>query len=261
MSTVRVAACQVEVDHDAPFAERVERVAELVGGQRDCDLVVLPELWASGAFRFDRFEAEAQEADGSLVTAMGDAARAAGAWLHAGSFVERAEDGRLFNTSLLFDDAGRLQATYRKVHLFGFRDGESTVLDGGGDVVTCPTPFGVVGLSTCYDLRFPELYRRLVDAGAVLALVPAAWPERRIAHWQVLTRARAIEDQLLVVAVNTVGLQGKVRLGGLTVVVDAWGDVLAEAGPSEAEVLHVDLDPVEVDAVRERFPVLGDRRL
>jgi predicted amidohydrolase len=260
-STVRVAAWQVEVDHAAPFAERVERVADLVAAERGrSDLVVLPELWASGGFLFDRWEDEAQPLDGPYVAALSSAARASGAWLHGGSFVERAEDGRLFNTSVLLDETGEVRATYRKLHLFGFRDGESALLSAGDEVVTCVTPFGTLGLTTCFDLRFPELYRELVDRGVTMAVVPAAWPERRIAHWQVLARARAIEDQLVVVAVNTVGQQGRVQLGGASSVIDAWGEALAEASPDRSEVLRVEVDLAAVLRIREEFPVLAARR-
>jgi predicted amidohydrolase len=258
---VRLALCQLEIDVDAPFAERVRHATDVVRAQDGCDLVVLPELWAHGAFLFQRFADEAQAIDGPLVAALCAAARDAGVWLHGGSFAERADDGRLFNTTVLIDDSGVVRATYRKVHLFGFRGGESTVLSAGEDVVTCETPFGVIGLSTCYDLRFPELFRALVDRGAVLCLVPAAWPERRAAHWQVLTRARAIEDQLVVAACNAVGLQGEVRLAGLSLVVDAWGDLLAESPPDGEDVLHVDVDLAEVARTRASFPVLDDRRL
>ncbi|HYJ75438.1 MAG TPA: nitrilase-related carbon-nitrogen hydrolase, partial [Kineosporiaceae bacterium] len=117
-----------------------------------------------------------------------------------------------------------------------------------------------VGLATCYDLRFPELYRRLVDAGARLVLVPAAWPVARVEAWTLLGRARAIEDQIVVVQCNTGGTHAGVRMGGRSQVVDATGAVLAEAGDGE-EVLVVDVDPDAVGAWREAFPVLADRRL
>ena len=261
MTAVRISACQVEVDHALPMAERVAHVTDVVRAQSDSDLVVLPELWPNGGFLFDDFAAEAQLLDGPTVAALSSAARDTGVWLHGGSFVERADDGRLFNTSTLFDPTGELRTTYRKVHLFGFRGGETSVLSAGDDVVTCETPFGTVGLTTCYDVRFPELYRLLVDRGVTLCLVPAAWPERRIGHWQLLARARALESQFVVVAVNTVGMQGKARLGGLSMVIDAWGDVLAEAGPDDEEVLHVDIDTDDVARIRADFPVLNDRRL
>ena len=261
MTSVHLAVCQLHIDLDAPFAERVAHAERVVRAQSGADLAVLPELWANGGFLHERFAAEAQPIDGPLVTTLRSAARETGIWLHGGSFVERAGDGRLFNTSVLIDPDGDLRAAYRKLHLFGFRGGETTVLSGGTDVVSCETPFGVVGLATCYDLRFPELFRALLDQGAVMCLVPAAWPERRIAHWELLVRARAIEDQLVVVACNTVGQQGDVGLGGRSMVVDPWGDVLAQAGPGGEEVLLVDVDLAEVARTRERFPVLPDRRL
>jgi predicted amidohydrolase len=258
---VRVALCQVRTELSAPLDDRVRLVADLVRDQAACDLVVLPELWPSGAFDLDEMQRCAQPMDGSVVTAMRQAARDAGVWLHAGSFVERAADDRLFNTSVLVDDAGAVRATYRKLHLFGFRGGEAGVLSGGDDVVVCETPFGVLGLATCYDLRFPELFRALVDAGATCVLLPSAWPQRRVAHWTVLTRARAIEDQVVVVAPNAAGTQASVPMAGRSVVVDAWGDLLAETGADDAEVLHVDVDLDAVTQVRESFPVLRDRRL
>ena len=258
---MRVALCQVETDVARPLPARVDAVADLVRDQAACDLVTLPELWSSTAFDVAEMQRCAQPFDGDLVATMRQAARDAGVWLHAGSFVERADDGRLFNTAFVVDDAGEVRARYRKLHLFGFRGGEASVFAGGEDVVTCETPFGVLGLATCYDLRFPELFRALVDAGATCCVLPAAWPERRVAHWQVLTRARAVEDQLVVVAPNAAGVQGSVRMAGLSTVVDPWGDELAEAGPDAAEVLHVDVDLDEVAGVRESFPVLRDRRL
>ncbi|WP_308400754.1 nitrilase-related carbon-nitrogen hydrolase [Streptomyces sp. AS02] len=97
-------------------------------------------------------------------------------WLHAGSIVERDADGTLYNTALLFDRAGDLRGSYRKIHRYGFDTGGATLMGSGDDIVTVPTDFGVIGLATCYDLRFPELFRGLLDAGAELIVVPAAWP-------------------------------------------------------------------------------------
>ncbi|HRC42273.1 MAG TPA: nitrilase-related carbon-nitrogen hydrolase, partial [Tetrasphaera sp.] len=116
------------------------------------------------------------------------------------------------------------------------------------------------GLSTCYDLRFPELYRRQLDAGAQVFLVPAAWPMARVEHWRVLGRARAIENQCVLIACNTAGTHGGYRMGGASQVVSARGEVLAEAGPDE-EVLSVDVDLEAIAAWRADFPVLADRRL
>ena len=115
-------------------------------------------------------------------------------------------------------------------------------------------------LGACYDLRFPELFRRLLDAGSAVFVVPAAWPARRIGHWSVLGRARAIENQCALIACNTAGTHTGIEMGGRSQVVSATGDVLAEAGDGE-EILVVDLDLAATGAWRESFPVLADRRL
>jgi predicted amidohydrolase len=116
------------------------------------------------------------------------------------------------------------------------------------------------GLSTCYDLRFPELYRRQLDAGATVFVVPAAWPKARVRHWTLLAHARAVEDQCVVIACNTAGTHAGTQMGGHSQVVDAKGEALAMAGEGE-QVLSVDIDLAQVAAWREQFPVLRDRRL
>jgi predicted amidohydrolase len=255
---MRVHGIQLETSSSEAPDHRRARATALVAGQRGADLVVLPELWLPGGFAFTTFSDLAEPLDGPTVSALAAAARTVGAWVHGGSVVERADDGRLFNTSVLIAPDGSLAATYRKVHLFGFSGGETSVLSPGSEVVTALVDGTVVGLSTCYDLRFPELYRALVDRGAELFLVPAAWPTPRVAHWSLLARARAVEDQAFVVAVNGCGDQDGLTMGGRSVVVDPRGEVLAEAADDE-QVLVVTLDLTEVRTWRERFPVLADR--
>ncbi len=257
---MRVHAIQLETSLSEEPAARIERAAALVRSQSGADLVVLPELWVQGGFAFGSFAATAEPLDGPTVAALAGAARDLGAWVHGGSVVERAEDGRLYNTSVLLRPDGSLAAAYRKIHLFGFAGGETTVLTPGTEVVTTDVEGTPVALATCYDLRFPELFRAFVDRGAELFLLPAAWPVPRIAHWSLLARARAVEDQAFVVALNGCGDQGGVRLGGRSVLVDPWGAVLAEAGNDE-QVLVADLDLAHVAKTRGDFPVLADRRL
>ena len=163
------------------------------------------------------------------------------------------------NTAIVISPTGELVGKYAKRHLFGFTGGETTVLAAGNDLVTVDLPWGRAGLSICYDVRFPEMYRALLDLGSKIFLIPSAWPGRRIAHWSLLTRARAVENQCFVIACNGVGIQGDTVLGGRSVVVDPWGAVLAEGGDDE-EVLTCDLDIETVDKTREVFPVLRDRR-
>ncbi|MGP3924496.1 carbon-nitrogen family hydrolase [Streptomyces sp. 8N616] len=258
---MRASLLQIDVNPHESVGSRRERVAGLVREQAGADLVVLPELWPVGAFAYEDFDAYAEPAeDGPTARAMGAAAAAARVWLHAGSVVERAGDGTLYNTSLVFGPDGALRRTYRKIHRFGFDKGEAVMMGGGDEIATVELPDAVAGLATCYDLRFPEMFRQLTDAGATLLVVPAGWPARRRAHWTLLARARAVENQAYVLACCSAGTHGGVEQAGHSQVVDPWGEVLAEAGEAE-QVLSVELDPAKVAETREQFPVLRDRVL
>jgi len=272
---MRVAVIQLGYGDDEPIEQRRRRVADLVRAQAGHDLVVLPELWGPGGFAYRDWADRAEQVNGPSATAMSAAAREAGVVLHAGSILEAAAEGAdlgaqgrgRWNTSLVFGPDGSLLATYRKVHRFGFGSGEPVLLEAGTDIVTVDVPQPAtggtavrLGLATCYDLRFPEMFRRLLDAGAAVVVVPAAWPAARVGHWTLLGRARAIENQTPLVACNTAGTHSRHTMGGASQVVDATGRVLAEAGPDE-QVLSVDLDLEAVAALRESFPVLTDRRL
>ncbi|MFF0201136.1 carbon-nitrogen family hydrolase [Streptomyces sp. NPDC005017] len=265
---MRASLLQIAVDEGESVAARRERVAALVREQAGADLVVLPELWTTGAFAYEEFGSGAEPLHGPTYEAMAKAASDAGVWLHAGSVPERgtsgpgsAEDeGPLYNTSLVFAPDGGLAAVYRKIHRFGFDKGEAVLMSAGGELVTVRLPETTLGVATCYDLRFPELFRGLVDAGAETLVVPAGWPERRRAHWTLLAQARAVENQAFVLACGTAGTHAGVPQAGHSIVVDPWGEVLAQAGPDE-EILTVDLDMTRVAATREQFPALKDRVL
>ncbi|MFJ9637010.1 carbon-nitrogen family hydrolase [Streptomyces sp. NPDC101178] len=257
---MRASLIQIAVDPDESVEARRERAASLVVGQRGSDLVVLPELWPVGAFAYTVFEQEAEPLRGPTHEVMAKAAAEAGVWLHAGSFVERAADGTLYNTALVFSPDGERAAVYRKIHRFGFDKGEAVMMGAGEELVTVALPQTTLGLATCYDLRFPEQFRGLVDAGAETLVVSAGWPERRRAHWTLLAQARAVENQAYVLALGTSGTHADVPQAGHSIVVDPWGEVLAEAGADE-EILTVEFDPSKVGATREQFPALKDRRL
>ncbi|MFI9580704.1 carbon-nitrogen family hydrolase [Streptomyces sp. NPDC052236] len=263
---MRASLIQIAVDPDESVDSRRQRAAALVRAQRGADLVVLPELWPVGAFAYESFAEEAESPTGRTYEVMAKAASDAGVWLHAGSIVERDADSTLYNTSLVLSPTGDLVATYRKIHRFGFDKGEAVMMGAGDRLVTVPLPGTgespglTLGLATCYDLRFPELFRGLVDAGAQLFVISAGWPARRGEHWTLLARARAVENQAYVLACGTSGTHAGVEQAGHSIVVDPWGEVIAEAGPDE-EVLSVELDPAKVPAVREQFPVLKDRLL
>jgi predicted amidohydrolase len=257
---VRASLIQIAVDEGESVVSRRGRVASVVREQTGSDLVVLPELWTTGAFAFEEFGREAEPLRGPTYEAMAKAASDAGVWLHAGSIPERGPDGGLYNTSLFFSPAGELAGSYRKIHRFGFDKGEAVLMGRGEELVTVDLPGTTVGLATCYDLRFPELFRGLVDAGAETLVLPAGWPERRRAHWTLLAQARAVENQAFVLACGTAGTHAGVPQAGHSIVVDPWGEVLAEAGAGE-EVLTVEFDPGKVAVTREQFPALKDRVL
>jgi predicted amidohydrolase len=257
---LRIALLQLRIDDSEPASDRIARVLALVKEQAGADLVVLPELWIPGAFGYHGYEASATALPGAVITALGALARNIGAHILAGTVIERDRDD-LHNTAVLISPEGDVVHTYRKVHLFGFDHGEAEMLTPGGDVSTYALPgLTTLGMTTCYDLRFPELYRLLLDADAQLVVVPAGWPAARLDHWLLLLRARALEDQLFVVGCNQVGTQEGVELAGHSVVVDPWGRIVAEAGTDE-EVLSVDIDLALVPKIRAEFPVLLDRRL
>ena len=261
----RVAVVQLRVDAAESVSDRRDRVEGLVadlGGR--ADLVVLPELWESGAFATEASLQAARSLE-KVLPAWGSLARRSGVALHAGSFPESdAGPGgspRPRNTSVVVGSDGHLQATYRKIHLFGFDRGEATDFHHGTEPVVWRSPWGPLGLATCYDLRFPELFRALTERGALGFLLPSGWPSARISHWQVLARARAIENQAFVIASNCVGTHNGVTMGGRSLVVDPHGDVLAEGGPDTEETLMVDVDLGIATAWRAEFPALKDRRL
>lgn len=265
---MRASLLQIDVNEGESVESRRSRVASLVREQAGADLVVLPELWTTGAFAYEGFAAEAEPLEGPTYEVMAKAASDAGVWLHAGSIPERAPadsgsatgDGPLYNTSLVFSPSGELAAAYRKIHRFGFDKGEAVLMAAGEDLVTVRLPGTTLGVATCYDLRFPELFRGLVDAGAEILVVPAGWPERRRAHWTLLAQARAVENQAFVLACGTAGTHAGVPQAGHSIVVDPWGEVLAQAGAGE-QVLTVEFDPGKVALTRDQFPALKDRML
>lgn len=256
-SSVRVALVQVDCSSAEGYEQRIERVlAETNRACASADLVVLPELWDSGAFDLTCARDHAQPFDCSLVSRLSDLARAHGVWLHGGSFTELTDSDQCFNTSVLFAPDGTVAATYRKIHVFGY-GGEADLMSAGSQLVVVQTPLGPTGLATCYDLRFPEQFRALTRLGAQAFLITSGWPTKRIEAWDVLVRSRAIEDQAWVLACNQVGLQNDVRLGGHSAVIDPLGDVVAVAGVDEM-TLHASVDPSVVTQWREEFPALRD---
>jgi deaminated glutathione amidase len=205
---------------------------------------------------------------GPILGAMQELARATGTWLLLGGFPERGAGNKIRNSAVLLDPSGAVVSVYRKMHLFdvdvpgGRRFRESEAIEPGGTPVVAETPWGGLGLSICYDLRFPELYRALTAGGARMVAVPSAFTvETGKDHWHVLLRARAIENQVFLLAPAQVGVHGPNRSSyGHALVVDPWGVVLAECGDHEGVALaRLDFD--YQDRVRAALPVLTHRRV
>lgn len=257
---MRIALTQIASPDGESAAHRLERVRNTLADiARDVDLIVLPELWKVGFNHFDDYSAVAESMHGPTIQTLAHVAAERNCFLHAGSIVRR-NNSALFNTSVLLGRDGQVIHHFDKVHIFGYQSRETELLTPGNQVYASPTPFGKIAATTCYDLRFPGLWTQLVSAEAQLVIVPAAWPAARLAHWQLLTAARAVDNQVFVVACNAVGTHGGVQLGGHSRIIDPWGRVVGEADNAEG-VTIVDIDPELVDRTREEFPVLADRRV
>lgn len=256
---MRVSLLQMPADAAAASPDPVHLVRGWVTAAAGSDLIVLPEMWHPGYFAFDQYARAAGDTP-ELLAALSETAAEAGACLHAGSLVE-ADDGRLYNTSVLFGPDGTELARYRKMHLFGFDSQEQRLLSPGEEVVVADTPLGRLGMAVCYDLRFPELFRRMCERGAVGFVVASAWPHPRVEAWSTLLRARAIENQAFVFACNGVGATGYgATLCGRSAVIDPWGITVASLG-DDPGIASVPVQLQEARTARGRFPALADRQL
>ena len=252
-------------------AANAEALVEAVGAASEggAEMLFTPEM--SGLLDRDAARAASKlraEQDDEVLAACRDAAKANGLWVHIGSLAVRTEDGKLANRALLIDPDGSVRARYDKIHLFdvdlptGESWRESAVYrPGAGVVVVDGTPVGRLGLSICYDLRFPALFARLAETGAQTIAVPAAFTvPTGHAHWHVLLRARAIEAGLFVVAAAQVGRHEDGReTFGHSLVVDPWGQVMLDMG-EEVGVQFAELELARIEDVRQRIPALSHRR-
>ena len=268
--TLRVACVQLNTRQDV--AANLRAATDLVeaAADRGARLVALPETWAYKGGR-DGVLATAEGPEGPSNRALAAVAARRGVWLLAGSVYEPAPGGRVANASALFDPAGELRAVYRKVHLFDVASGavqyrESDEVAPGAEVVTADitaedgTPVRL-GLSICYDLRFPGLYTALALRGAQVLCVPSAFTAYTgAAHWEVLLRARAVENGCFVVAPDQVGehLPGRDCFGH-SMIVDPWGEVLARRDEGVG-ICVADLDLARLAEVRAQIPALDHRR-
>lgn len=270
-SGTRVAAIQMNCGADVD--DNLGRIDSLAheAASRGAKLALLPENSVfMGRRDEDKLALAESPGNGPLQDKLAGIARNRGLWLIAGSIPLRSElPGRCYGASIVFDDAGRIRATYRKIHLFdvdlpGSEESyrESATMAEGAKPVVVPTPAGRLGLSICYDLRFPELYRRLTEDGASVFTVPAAFTAMTgQAHWETLLRARAIENQAWVIAAAQDGLHPSGRKTyGHSMIVNPWGTVVA-CLPSGEGIVDACIDSARSMVLRKKFPVLDHRKL
>lgn len=261
-------AAVVQINSTSDLGGNLDAARRQVSSAADdgAELVVLPEKWPLMAAG-DELAAGAEPVDGPAVTAARSWAQDLGITLVAGSFTEAHEDSRPSNTSLLIDPEGRIASTYRKIHMFDVDVGgvayrESQVEDAGDRIVVADAGQARIGMAVCYDLRFPELFRALVDRGATVISLPSAFtvPTGRD-HWETLVRARAIENQVFVLAAGQVGrAQPKFDSWGHSMIVDPWGRMLAQVDGDREGFAVAELDFDEQERIRNELPALENRR-
>jgi predicted amidohydrolase len=241
-----------DVRRNVNLAEKLIQEAS----QRKSHIVVLPELWSTG-YALSEAREHATELNKGLFAQLSTLATQHRICI-TGSILEK-RGLEVANSSPFFASNGRMMGIYRKIHLFGLME-EDKYLQPGSSPVSIDLPWGVTSMAICYDLRFPELFRRYaLDQNSRLVLVCAEWPLERIAHWRALLIARAIENQVFIVACNAAGESGGTVFGGHSMIVDPWGRVVVEAG-EEPQLLTGEFDLDMVDEVRRKLPALNDVR-
>jgi len=216
-------------------------------------LAVLPEMWSAG-YDYRRLADHADQTPRILDTLchLSDELN----MVIVGSLPEKVGD-KIYNTATVID-GGKIKGSYRKLHMFSTM-GEDRFLSPGDKTLVVPTTIGRIGVAICYDLRFPELFRKMALEGAEIICVPAEWPYPRQEHWRTLLRARAIENQLFVVAANCCGLQGKLEFCGMSLIISARGEILAEKEECNAEIVAT-IEQEEMVAYRKQIQCYTDRR-
>lgn len=257
---MKVSSVQLNTAGIVSKNEIITHALEMIDRCHGSDLIVLPELWNVGFFNYDNYKTYAEALDGRTVTALSEKAKELGCYIFTGSFVEKSGEN-YYNTSILLDREGKNIAEYRKIHLFTYKSREPEILTPGKNITVADTEFGKIGLATCYDLRFPELFRKMtVEMGAEYFLITSCWPYPRIEAWNVLNKARALENTCYLISCNAVGVSSGIRAAGHSQIVDPWGNLIAGSGYEET-IVSAEISHDEVLRIRKEFPVLNDRRL
>jgi predicted amidohydrolase len=253
---MQTAAVQLKVIEESK-EKALDHASHMILQCRGADLILLPELWNIGFMSFDRYRNEAETVEGPTLTLLRALAKELSCYLHTGSFVERRGD-RYYNSSFLLNPKGEILGSYQKIHLFTYQSQEANMLTPGPSITVIPTEFGNLGLATCYDLRFPELFRKMLDQGAEFFLICSAWPYPRLEHWLLLNRTRALENLSYLISSNCVGLNRGAQFVGHSLVTDPMGQIIAGSNDEEC-VVWAETDRESVLRARAEFPALKDR--
>lgn len=256
---LNIALIQMDIqigEPDTNFAQLEKLLHQAVSGDQKPDVIVFPEMWNTG-YALTEIQQLADPNGVRTKAFLSDFARTHRVNIIGGSIADKRDD-RVLNTIYAFDREGAETAEYSKIHLFRLMD-EEKFLHSGDQLGRFELEGVPAGAMICYDIRFPELARKLALDGARILFVPAEWPHPRLHHWRTLLMARAIENQMYVVSCNRVGTSGTTNFFGHSMVIDPWGEVLVEGDESEA-ILHATIDLTEVVRVRAKIPVFEDRR-
>ncbi len=255
--SLKISLAQMDILIGNPDANLAKaRYMTTCAAEQGSDIIVFPELWPTG-YDLEHAAAYSTPTDKGVFSQMSSLAAENNIHL-LGSCMSLLGAGQFGNTAVLFDPDGVMLGEYTKIHLFQLMN-EHKYLSPGNHLTVVDTWWGKAGLAICYDLRFPELFRAYALAGAKAVFLNAEWPHPRLAHWQILLRARAIENQMYMVACNRVGTSRDTHFCGHSCIIDPWGEIVFEAEEDE-ELLTVEIEIHKVDQVRDKIPVFDDRK-
>jgi predicted amidohydrolase len=248
---------QMDVKLGSPQANlQAVKTMAAEASRRGSDIVVFPELWSTG-YDLENGAEYATTTSAGIFASISQLAQAQHISI-LGSCLSDLGEGQIGNTAVYVNKNGQNLGEYSKTHLFRLMD-EDQFLTAGQQITMVESEWGLMGLTICYDLRFPELFRTYALAGAQLVFVPSEWPYPRLKHWQTLLRARAIENQMFIVACNRVGTSKNTDFCGHSAIIDPWGETIIEGGEQEM-LLTATIDLDQVHEVRAKIPIFKDRR-
>ena len=261
----KLALCQLKGSYDKEESRQTVRRSVTEAASNGADVIALPEMWDC-PYSNDYFREYAETADGETVKFMSDLAAELGVYLIGGSISE-IDDDKVYNTAFCFDREGRMIGRHRKTHLFdidvegGIRFMESDTLTAGDSATVIDTEFGKIGVAICYDVRFPELFRRMTLDGARMVILPAAFNMTTgPAHWDITMRARALDNQIFFAANSPARDEEGIYVAyGNSCIVSPWGDFIAHADEKEC-IIYADIDFDYEDSIRNQLPLLKHRR-